>query len=99
MNTSTASTGLRGLIATAIFGALASSFSAVSAADPSSSVSVTVKTANLNLSDRSGARSAGGDAGAPAIERLEPTRPPATQTSRWGRQGHPLGAARSPRDG
>jgi hypothetical protein len=34
MNTSTASTGLRGLIATTIFGALASSFSAVSAADP-----------------------------------------------------------------
>jgi UrcA family protein len=55
MNTSIPSTGLRGLIATAIFGALASSFSAVSAADPSS-VSVTVKTADLNISDPSGAR-------------------------------------------
>jgi UrcA family protein len=49
MNTSTASTGLRGLIATAIFGALASSFSAVSAADPGS-VSVTVKSADLSIS-------------------------------------------------
>jgi UrcA family protein len=54
MNISTASTGLRGLIATAIFGALASSFSAVSAADPSS-VSVTVKSADLNISTPSGA--------------------------------------------
>jgi UrcA family protein len=36
MNTSTASTGLGGVIATAIFGALALSFTAVSAADPSS---------------------------------------------------------------
>jgi UrcA family protein len=54
MNTSTASTGLRGLIATAIFGALASSFSAVSAADPST-VSVTVKSADLNISNPSGA--------------------------------------------
>jgi UrcA family protein len=55
MNTSTASTGLRGLIAAAIFGALASSFSAVSAADPSS-VSITVKFADLNISKPSGAR-------------------------------------------
>ena len=55
MNTSTASTGLRGLIAAAIFGALASSFSAVSAADPSSSVSVDVKFAGLNISSPSGA--------------------------------------------
>ena len=55
MNTSTASTGLRGLIATAIFGALASSFSAVSAADPSSSVSVTVKFADLKISNPSSA--------------------------------------------
>jgi len=56
MNTSTASTGLRGLIATAIFGALASSFSAVCAADPSSSsVSVTVKFADLKISNPSSA--------------------------------------------
>ena len=54
MNTSTPSTGLRGLIATAIFGALASSFSAVSAADPSSA-SVTVKYADLNIASPSGA--------------------------------------------
>jgi UrcA family protein len=54
MHTSTSSTGLRGLIATAIFGALASSFSAVSAADPSSA-SVTVKYADLNIASPSGA--------------------------------------------
>ena len=54
MNTSTPSTGLRGLIATAIFGALASSFSAVSVADPSSA-SITVKYADLNVASRSGA--------------------------------------------
>jgi len=54
MNTSSPSIGLRGLIATAIFGALASSFSAVSAADPSSA-SVTVKYADLNLASPSGA--------------------------------------------
>ena len=54
MNTSIASTGLRGLIATAIFGALASSFSAVSAADPGSA-SVNVKFADLNISTPSGA--------------------------------------------
>ena len=55
MNTSTASTGLRGLIATAIFGALAASFSAVSAADPGA-VNITVKFADLNISSTSGAR-------------------------------------------
>ena len=55
MNTSVPSTGLRGLIATAIFGALASSFSAVSAADPNSA-SVTVKYADLNIASPSGAR-------------------------------------------
>ena len=54
MNTSTASTGLRGLFAAAIVGAFASSFSAVSAADPSSA-SVTVKFADLNISSPSGA--------------------------------------------
>jgi UrcA family protein len=54
MNTTTPCAGLRRLIATAIFGALASSFSAVSAADPSSA-SVTVKYADLNLASPSGA--------------------------------------------
>ena len=54
MNISTPSTGLHGLIAAAIFGALASSFSAVSAADPSSA-SVTVKYADLNIASPSGA--------------------------------------------
>jgi UrcA family protein len=54
MNTSSPSTGLRGLIATAIFGALASSFCSVSAADPSSA-SITVKYADLDLASRSGA--------------------------------------------
>jgi UrcA family protein len=54
MNTSTPSTGLRGLIATAIFGALASSFSSVSAADPHP-VSITVKYADLNIASPSGA--------------------------------------------
>ena len=56
MNTSTPSTGLRGLIATAIFGALAASFSAASAADPSSSAGITVKYSDLNLASPSGAR-------------------------------------------
>jgi UrcA family protein len=56
MNTSIPSTGLRGLIATAIFGALASSFSAVSAADDPNSVSITVKYADLNIASPSGAR-------------------------------------------
>ena len=55
MNISTASPGLPGLVATAIFGALASSFSAVSAADPSSSVNVTVKFADLQPSNASSA--------------------------------------------
>ena len=56
MNTSTPSTALRSLIATAIFGALASSFSAVSAADPASSASITVKYSDINMSSPSGAR-------------------------------------------
>jgi UrcA family protein len=52
----TASTGLRGLIAIAIFGALASNFSAVAAADTSSEpISLTVKFADLNLSSPAGA--------------------------------------------
>ena len=55
MNTSSASTGLRGLIATAIFGALTASFSAVSAADPSSA-GITVKYADLDVASPSGAR-------------------------------------------
>lgn len=51
MNTLTTSTGLPGLIAAAIFGALTSSFSAVCAADPGTEpVSVTVKFADLNVS-------------------------------------------------
>src|SRR5262249_40681513 len=54
MNASTFSIGLRGLIATAIFGALASSFSAVSAAD-AGSAGVTVKYADLNIASPSGA--------------------------------------------
>jgi len=54
MSTSTPSTGLPGLIATAIIGALTSSYSPVSAADPSS-VSVTVKAADVNISASSGA--------------------------------------------
>jgi UrcA family protein len=54
MNTSSPSTGLRGLFATAIFGALAASFSAIAAADPSSA-GITVKYADLNLASRSGA--------------------------------------------
>ena len=54
MTISTAATGLRGLIAAAIFGALAASFSAVSTADPSSA-SVTVKYADLDITSPSGA--------------------------------------------
>ena len=54
MKSSSRSTGLRGLIATAILGALASSFSAVSAADPSSA-SINVKYADLNIASPSGA--------------------------------------------
>jgi UrcA family protein len=53
MNTSSSSTGLQGLIATAIFGALALSF-AVSAAK-ASSVSLTVKFADLHISKPTGA--------------------------------------------
>ena len=54
MNSSTASTCLRGLIAGGIFGALALSLSAVCAADPSSA-GVPVKFADLNISSPSGA--------------------------------------------
>jgi UrcA family protein len=55
MHASSPSTGLRCLIATAIFGALVSSLSAVSAADPSSA-SITVKYMDLNPASPSGAR-------------------------------------------
>jgi UrcA family protein len=54
VNTSTASTFLRGLSVTTIFGALVSSFSAVSAADPRA-VDITVKFSDLNISSSSGA--------------------------------------------
>ena len=53
MNSSSRCTGLRSLIAAAIF-ALASSFSAVSAADPSSA-SINVKYSDLNIASPSGA--------------------------------------------
>jgi UrcA family protein len=56
MTTSTASTTLRSLISTAILGALASSFSAVSLADDSNPVSITVKYADLNIATPSGSR-------------------------------------------
>lgn len=74
MNTSTPATTLRGLVAVAIFGAIASSFSAVAAADPSS-VSITVKYADLNIASPSGARAlyerirAAAQAGCPAPRR------------------------------
>jgi len=55
MKTSSPSTGLRGFIASSIFVALAASFSAVSAADPSSA-SITVKYADLDIASPSGAR-------------------------------------------
>jgi UrcA family protein len=55
MNTSIPSTGLHGLIATALLGALASSFSAIAAADPSSA-GITVKYSDLNIASPSGAR-------------------------------------------
>ena len=56
MNTMTPSSSLGGLIATGIFGALASSFSAVSAADAGTDlVSLTVKFADLDVSKPSGA--------------------------------------------
>ena len=57
MNILTTSTGLRGLFAAATFGALASSFSAGSAADVSSEpTSLKVKSADLNISSPAGAR-------------------------------------------
>jgi len=55
MNPSNPSTGLRGLVAAAIAVVLAQSLSTVCAADPSSA-SRTVKYADLNISDRSGAQ-------------------------------------------
>ena len=55
MNTSTAFAGLRGLVAVAIFGAVASSFSTAFAADPHP-VNITVKYADLNPASPSGAR-------------------------------------------
>ncbi len=54
MNSSSRSASLRGLIATAIFGALIAGFGAVSAADLSSA-SITVKSADLNIASPSGA--------------------------------------------
>lgn len=54
MITSTHSTGFRGLIATGIFGALAASYGAVSAAD-SSSVTIPVNYADLDTASPSGA--------------------------------------------
>jgi len=54
MNSSFRSTGPGGLIATAIFGALALSFSTVSSAD-SSSAGISVKYADLNIASPSGA--------------------------------------------
>ena len=54
MNSSSRSTGLRRLIATAAFGVLVGSFSATSAADPSSA-SINVKYADLNVASPSGA--------------------------------------------
>ena len=54
MNISTPCTGLRGLIATAIFAAPALCFAAIAAADPSSA-SVTVKYADLDVASPSGA--------------------------------------------
>jgi hypothetical protein len=81
MNTSALFTGLRGLTATAIFGALASSFSPISAADPPSSAGITVKYAELNPASPSGA---------PVLyERIHTAaqhsnRYSASTTSRWG---------------
>jgi UrcA family protein len=54
MNPSTTSTGLRGLIATAIFGFLGLGLCVVAAADPGAE-SRTVKFADLNISNASGA--------------------------------------------
>jgi UrcA family protein len=55
MNTMSTSTQLRGLIATAILGALAFGFAGVSAAADSGARSTTVKYGDLNLSDPQGA--------------------------------------------
>ena len=55
MNTSSPSTSLRGLVASAIFVALAASFCTVSGAD-SSSATITVKYADLDIASPSGAR-------------------------------------------
>jgi UrcA family protein len=55
MNTMTTSTQLRGLIAAAILGALASGFAGVSAAADSDVRSITVKYGDLNLSSPQGA--------------------------------------------
>ena len=54
MNTSVPSTGLRGLVATAVFGFLGLDLCVVAAADPST-VSRTVKFADLNISNPSDA--------------------------------------------
>jgi UrcA family protein len=54
MTSSSRSTGLRGLIATAILGGLAISFSAVSGADPTSA-SINVKYADLDTASPAGA--------------------------------------------
>jgi len=56
MSTPSFSTALRGLIAAAIFGALAAGLSAVSAADPASSAGITVKYSDLNTATPAGAR-------------------------------------------
>jgi UrcA family protein len=55
MKSSTTSTSLRGLVASAIFGALAPSLSVVSAADPGAA-SRTVRFADLDVSSASGAQ-------------------------------------------
>jgi UrcA family protein len=55
MNTNTASTHLRGLIAAAVLGTLAAGFAGVSAADNSEVRSETVHYADLNLSSPQGA--------------------------------------------
>jgi UrcA family protein len=55
MNTMTTSTQLRGLIATAILGALISAFAGVSAAADSGARSMTVKYGDLDLSNPQGA--------------------------------------------
>jgi hypothetical protein len=57
MNPPSPSIGLRGLIAAAIFGALVPTFSAASAADPSSA-RVIVKYSELNIARRAGSAAA-----------------------------------------